>query len=164
MQANWLLSNQTDCILLWMFIFAKRFECNVELLYISMKTTSLEICLQLEICCWSMNWLISSCLLDAILNFVFSNDALLYKNIFLFFRNQIRIPRTTVRSDVCYFVFPCQVQPSSNKNLLSNWQNCLNDVMKIIDDDFCGRYAPESAISLLAYVSEKIVLYILSYN
>ena len=147
-----------------MFIFAKRFECNVELLYISMKTTSLEICLQLEICCWSMNWLISSCLLDAILNFVFSNDALLYKNIFLFFRNQIRIPRTTVRSDVCYFVFPCQVQPSSNKNLLSNWPNCLNDVMKIIDDDFCGRYAPKSAISLLAYVSEKIVLYILSYN
>ena len=36
--------------------------------------------------------------------------------------------------------------------------------MKIIDDDFCGRYAPESAINLLAYVSEKIVLYVLSYN
>ena len=34
--------------------------------------------------------------------------------------------------------------------------------MKIIDDDFCGRYAPESAISLLAYVSEK--LYCIFYH
>ena len=68
-----------------------------------------------------MNWLLSSCLLEPVLNLSFPMMHYCTKTFFIF-RNQIRIPRTsTISSEICYFVQPCQVHPSSNKNLLLKW-------------------------------------------
>ena len=100
----------------WMYIFAERFNCFV----VRLKTTSLEICLQLLICCWWTGCCPAAC--SSLFWICLFQWCTIVQKHFSFFRNQIRIPRTsTLRSEFCYFVQHCQVHPSSNKNLLSNW-------------------------------------------
>ena len=87
---------------------------------VCLKTTSLEICLQLLICCWWTGCCPAAC--SSLFWICLFQWCIIVQKHFSFFRNHIRIPRTsTIRSEFCYFVQPCQVHPSSNKNLLSKW-------------------------------------------
>ena len=144
----------------WMYIFAERFECfgNADclLLYVSK-----QLLLKFACSCWYVaDELVTVQLLArACFEFVFSNDALLYKNIFHFLEiksgfhgHPLFVQNFIISYNPVKFI---QVQIK----ICCRNDQCWNDVMKMIDDDFCGRYASKSAISLLAHVLKKCIAY-----
>ena len=106
-----------------------------------------------------MNWLLSSCLLEPVLNLSFPMMHYCTKTFFIFLEiksgfhgHPLFVQNFVISYNPVKFI---QVQI----NICCRNDQCWNDVMKMIDDDFCGRYASKSAISLLAHVLKKCIAY-----